>query len=181
MAALRRAAHRAFIASESFFRPAAVMPPLRCEEAEALLPPLEPPELLPLRDAQRARAASAILARVAADIGLRRPSLFEPEPEAMLVLELLPLPLVPPPPPPRPPAPKSELRRFSNASICSRSDTASRSLSRDRSIAVSSLSRSKCNQVLSIQIPSPPPKENLRASVALRILRARICGQLAQR
>jgi hypothetical protein len=60
------AAQRAFIASESFLRPAAVRPPL-------LLPAGFAAELLvvPFRFAQRAFAAAANFARVAADIGRR--------------------------------------------------------------------------------------------------------------
>ena len=64
--AFRRAAHRAFMASESFLRPAAVRPPL-------LFPAGFAAELLvvPFRFAQRAFAAVANFARVAADIGRR--------------------------------------------------------------------------------------------------------------
>jgi hypothetical protein len=60
------AAQRAFIASESFLRPAAVRPP-------RFLPAGFAAELLvvPFRFAQRAFAAAANLARVAADIGRR--------------------------------------------------------------------------------------------------------------
>jgi len=64
LAALRLAAQRAFMASESFFLPAAVRPPpffLAGALAGAV----------PFRWAQRARAAAASFARVAADIGLR--------------------------------------------------------------------------------------------------------------
>ena len=66
-----RAAQRAFIASESFFLPAAVSPPRRLLVLAALvdLPPLLE---LPLVAAQRALAEAASLARVAADIGRRR-------------------------------------------------------------------------------------------------------------
>src|SRR5687768_10525572 len=62
------AAQRAFIASESFLRPAAVRPPLLFPAglAAALL-------VVPFRRAQRAFAAAASLARVAADIGRRPP------------------------------------------------------------------------------------------------------------
>ena len=106
-AAFLRAAHRAFIASESFLRPAAVSPPpfLAGDFAAALPPPafllaahrafmasdsfrrpaaVRPPLLfpagfavevvvVPFRRAQRAFAAAANLARVAADIGRRVP------------------------------------------------------------------------------------------------------------
>src|SRR2546423_14786454 len=64
--AFRLAAQRAFMDSESFLRPAAVNPfrrrpgPLAAGAA-----------VVPLRFAQRARAAVANLARVAADIGRR--------------------------------------------------------------------------------------------------------------
>ena len=63
LAALRLAAHRAFIASESFFLPAAVSPPFFLAGALA--------GEVPFRWAHRARAAAASFARVAADIGLR--------------------------------------------------------------------------------------------------------------
>ena len=62
-AALRLAAHLAFIASESFFLPAAVSPPFFLAGALAAV--------VPFRRAQRLRAAAASFARVAADIGLR--------------------------------------------------------------------------------------------------------------
>lgn len=67
--AFRRAAHRAFMASESFRRPAAVRPPLLfpADLAAVLV------VVVPLRLAQRAFAAAANLARVAADIGRRVP------------------------------------------------------------------------------------------------------------
>ena len=66
--ARRRSAQRAFIASESRRRPAAVMPPLLfCGRVGVeILSLLEPP-----RRAQRARAAAESFARVAADM-LRR-------------------------------------------------------------------------------------------------------------
>jgi hypothetical protein len=83
--ALRRAAQRAFIASESFLRPAAVNPlrrrvPAAAAGALALA-------VVPLRRAQRARAASANFARVAGDIARRRrpPPLRRPSPEEELV------------------------------------------------------------------------------------------------
>jgi hypothetical protein len=71
--ALRRAAQRAFIDSESFLRPAAVRPfrrrgPLAAGAAA----------VVPLRFAQRARAAAASLARVAADIRRRPPPARRP-------------------------------------------------------------------------------------------------------
>src|ERR1051326_7153557 len=69
--ALRLAAQRAFIASESFLRPAAVSPlrrPPRDLAAGAAA-------VVPLRRAQRAGAAAANLARVAADMGRRAPRL----------------------------------------------------------------------------------------------------------
>jgi hypothetical protein len=118
-----------------------VIPPL-------LFPELElPPELLLLAEegwlldelepprarAQRARAAAASLARVAADIGRRRPSCFAaalPPPVLLLPIELLPallvLRLLLPP--------KIELSRRSSSSICSRIATASFNLSRDKSM-----------------------------------------------
>jgi hypothetical protein len=67
--ALRLAAQRAFIDSESFRRPAAVKP-LRRRGALAA----GAAAVVPLRFAQRARAAAASFARVAGDI-LRRPPL----------------------------------------------------------------------------------------------------------
>jgi hypothetical protein len=83
--ARRRAAQRAFIDSESFLRPAAVSPlrrrgPFAAAGALAVV--------VPLRRAQRARAAAANFARVAADIGRRprrRPPLRRPSPEEELV------------------------------------------------------------------------------------------------
>jgi hypothetical protein len=79
--AFRRAAQRAFIDSESFLRPAAVNPlrrrgPLAAAGALAVVP---------LRLAQRARAAAANLARVAGDIlrRLRRPPARLPPPEGV--------------------------------------------------------------------------------------------------
>ncbi len=124
-------------------RPAAVMPPFRFAEEEDdddffatpelfVLPSVVAP--VPRAFAQRARAAAASLARVAADIGRRRPSCFAPEedPEEEVVdddddeavaREVC------------PPAPKSELSRSSRFCICSRIDTASFSFSKDRSMA----------------------------------------------
>jgi hypothetical protein len=71
--ALRLAAHLAFMASESFFLPAAVSPPFFFAGALA--------GAVPFRWAHRALAAAASLARVAADIGfrLREPLLLEVE------------------------------------------------------------------------------------------------------
>jgi hypothetical protein len=66
LAALRLAAHLAFIASESFFLPAAVSPPFFLAGALA-------EAVTPLRWAHRALAAAASFARVAADIGRRLP------------------------------------------------------------------------------------------------------------
>ncbi len=126
---LRRAAQRARIISERRLRPSAVMPPplffLELEE----LPPdrafapldlvefeeveVEEPDVPALRRAQRAFAAEASFARVAADIGRLRPSVLAPPvddveeseelpvPDALLAALLLPLPL------------KSELSRSS--------------------------------------------------------------------
>jgi hypothetical protein len=83
--AFRLAAQRAFIDSESFRRPAAVNPlrlrgPLAAADALAVVP---------LRRAQRARAAVANFARVAADIGrrlrrLRRPPARLAAPEELV-------------------------------------------------------------------------------------------------
>jgi hypothetical protein len=88
---------------------------------------------VPRAFAQRARAAAASLARVAGDIGRRRPSCFaadeDPEEEDgdgdedVVDREVC------------PPAPKRELSRSSRFSICSRIDTASFSFSKDRSMA----------------------------------------------
>lgn len=72
--AFRRAAQRAFIDSDSFRRPAAVKPFRRPGALAAAAGALA---VVPLRRAQRARAAAANLARVAADIG-RRPRLRRP-------------------------------------------------------------------------------------------------------
>lgn len=123
-------------------RPAAEIPPLRFA-LELLPPPLdeavvEPSVLAPVPRAfaQRARAAAASLARVAGDIGRRRPSCFAPPEDAVeeeeeddddaagVERDVWP-----------PPAPKSELSRSSSDCICSRIDTASLSFSNDRSMA----------------------------------------------
>ena len=101
---------------------------------------------VPRAFAQRARAAAASLARVAGDIGRRRPSCFAPAEEAAGEEEeddddfddfdededdegddarddVC------------PPAPKIELSRSSSDCICSRIETASLSFSKDRSMA----------------------------------------------
>ena len=133
-------------------RPAAVIPPFGLAEDDEpfVLPELlelpallelpvlfEPPSVVapvPRAFAQRARAAAASLARVAGDMGRRRPSCFAPveEPadeedddddgEDAAEREVC------------PPAPKSELSRSSRFCICSRIDTASFSFSKDRSM-----------------------------------------------
>lgn len=120
------------MASASLRRPSGVMPPLREDDddfdgADALL-------LLPLfRFAQRAFAAAASFARVAADIGRRRRW-----PPLLFVLPVLAVRLLLPEEDCDPP-PNKELIRSSNALICSRNDTASLSFSKDRSMVVSSL------------------------------------------
>ena len=105
-AAFLLAAHRAFINCESFFRPAAVIPPffLRAILRPACLPPF--------CLAQRARAAAANLARVAADT--RRLPVLDVELGEVL--------------------PKREARRLSRLSICRRIDTACSKDLRDKSI-----------------------------------------------
>ena len=87
------------------------------------------PELLDLAEplfvrAQRARAAAASFARVAVDIGRRRPSVLVAPDEEELPPAVL---------PPRPP-PKRELSRSSSDWICSRIETASFNLVSDRSM-----------------------------------------------
>jgi hypothetical protein len=99
------------------------MPPLRFFLEEEVLAAGELWLAVPRR-AQRARAAAASFARVAADMGRRRPSVF-----AALVLGLL-LPTLPPP--------NKDFSRRSKVSICSRIETASFNLSRDKSMRVSS-------------------------------------------
>ncbi len=79
--------------------------------------------------AQRARAAAASFARVAADMGRRRPSVLVAADEEELAVLVLP-PVLPPRPPP-----KSELSRLSSDWICSRSETASFNFSSDRSMS----------------------------------------------
>ena len=111
-AALRLAAHLAFIASESFFLPAAVSPPFFFAGALA--------GAVPFRSAQRLRAAAASFARVAADIGLRpRDRLLE---AGALAAAL------------EPPPEKSEANRRSSMLICCLSETASVNFVRDKSM-----------------------------------------------
>lgn len=124
-----------------------MIPPLRFEPpllldlfelvfAAALV--VAPPVLAPRR-AQRALADAASLARVAADIGRRRPSVLAEPPEADEEL-LPPLVLLLPPPldelllPPRLLLPKSDSSRASSDWICSRIETASFNFSNDRFI-----------------------------------------------
>jgi hypothetical protein len=117
-AAFRRAAHRAFIASESFLLPAAVSPPLLFPlalAAGALV-------VVPLRFAQRAFAAAASFARVAGDIGLRLRERRRP-----LVLAA-PLPELPP-------VPNRVDNRRSSVLIWFLIERASVSLLRDKSIS----------------------------------------------
>jgi len=86
--------------------------------------------------AQRARAEAASFARVAADIGRRRRS----PPRLLLVLVLLPLLLLRVVDEEDSELPPNNARmRSCNASICSRRETASFSLSRDRSMIRSNL------------------------------------------
>ena len=90
------------------------MPPLRfADPSDELLVELFAAAVPPSRLAQRARAAAASFARVAADIGRRRPSCFEPPP-VLAVLELLLLALLLLPAFERLPPPNKELRRSSN-------------------------------------------------------------------
>ena len=123
LAAFRRAAQRAFIESESFFRPAAVRPLRRLRDFAGLVAPsaLRTP-------AQRALAAAASLALVAADIGRRLPLLPRGAPGDGWVAP-----------------PNRELRRASSVCICSRSDKASFSLLSDRSMALNKTQLYKCN------------------------------------
>ena len=118
--AFRRAAQRAFIDSESFLRPAAVNPlrrrgPLAAAAGAAAV-------VVPLRRAQRARAAAASFARVAGDIGrrLRRerrpPARLGPREE---LLE----------------PPKRVDKRSSSAPICFLMESACVSCCRDRSMS----------------------------------------------
>jgi hypothetical protein len=104
-----RAAHRAFIISESLFRPAAVSPPFRFGCAAVAI------GVFPrLRLAHRARCAAAILARAAGDM-LRRRDRFR-EVDCGALGEVL----------------KRAVRRASKLSICRRICTASSSDLRDR-------------------------------------------------
>ena len=91
--------------------------------------------LPPRAFAQRARAAAASFARVAADIGRRRRS--PPPLVLLLLLLLLTLRLVDDED--SEPPPNNARMRSCNASICSRRETASLSLSRDRSMNRSNL------------------------------------------
>lgn len=116
--ALRRAAQRAFIASESFRRPAAVNP-LRRRGPFAAAGALA---VVPLRRAQRARAAVANFARVAADIGRRLRRERRP-PERLRPPEELVEP------------PKRVDKRCSSAPICFLMESACVSCCRDRSMA----------------------------------------------
>src|SRR5438552_7405488 len=123
--ARRRAAQRAFIISLSFFRAAADMRPRRRD----FLPP--PPALRPpLTRAQRARAAAAILARVAADMVRRLrclpPPVFAP---ALVVAR----------PPPTKPA-----NRRSRASIWRRKETACSNCLSDKSMTTFLAVRQLC-------------------------------------
>jgi hypothetical protein len=102
------AAHRAFINCESLLRPAAVIPLFLRRVARAVLPPA-------LCLAQRARAAAASFARVAADIR-RLPA--RPLLAAARGAEL----------------PTSEFKRLSKLSICRRIETACSKFLRDKSI-----------------------------------------------
>jgi hypothetical protein len=99
------AAHRAFINWESRFRPAGVIPPFFAAGV---------PFVWPLIFAQRALAAAASLARVAAGIGRRTPLLVAARA--------------------REPA-RIEERRFCNVSICRRIETASCKASTDISMS----------------------------------------------
>ena len=116
LAARRLAAHLAFIASESFFLPAAVSPPFFLAGALAA-------GVVPFRWAQRARAAAASFARVAADIGRR-----ERERERERLLEAGALAALEPPPE------KSEANRRSSVLICCLIERASVSFVRDKSM-----------------------------------------------
>jgi hypothetical protein len=111
LAARRLAAHLAFIASESFFLPAAVSPPFFLAGALA--------GANPFRWAHRALAAAASFARVAADIGRR---LLDRLREAGAVEAI------------EPPPAKSEANRRSSELICCLIERASVSFVRDKSI-----------------------------------------------
>ena len=102
------------MASESFFLPAAVSPPF------FLAGPLAAGAAPPRRWAQRALAAAASFARVAADIGFR---LREPLPFELGALGAL-----------DPPPPKSEDNRRSSVLIWFLIERASVSFDRDKSM-----------------------------------------------
>ena len=110
--ALRLAAQRAFIDSESLRRPAAVRP-LRRREVEAVAGAASDVVVVPLRFAQRARAAAANFARVAGDIERRPPPARRrrpgPRPRVEAVLEE---------------PPKRDDNRSWSASICLRMEIA---------------------------------------------------------
>ena len=119
------------------------MPPLRDEERFDVLEDEDGDDdgaddtVSPRAFAQRARAEAASFARVAADIGRRRRS----PPRLALVLVLLPLLLLRVVDEEDSELPPNNARmRSCNASICSRRETASFSLSRDRSMIRSNLS-----------------------------------------
>jgi hypothetical protein len=127
--AFRRAAQRAFIDSESFLRPAAVNP-LRRRGPFAAAGALA---VVPLLRAQRARAAAANFARVAADIGRRLPRERRP-PERLRPEELV-------------EPPKSVDNRCSSAPICFLMESACVSCCRDRSMApVDSFPHQNCKR-----------------------------------
>ena len=123
LAALRLAAHLAFMASESFFLPAAVSPPF------FLAGPLAAGAAPPRRWAQRALAAAASFARVAADIGLRLRDFG-----ASLIKTPLRERDLPEPVPVEPPPPKSEDNRCSSELIWFLIERASVSFDRDKSM-----------------------------------------------
>lgn len=87
--------------------PEVAFAPLDLVEVDEEVEPLPPP----LVRAQRAFAAAASLARVAADIGRLRPSVFVPDEDEEEPEELLDAAVLLPPLPPVPP--KSELSRSS--------------------------------------------------------------------
>jgi hypothetical protein len=134
-AALRLAAQRAFIASESFLLPAAVSPPLFLPGALALAAGAL--VVVPFRLAQRAFAAAASFARVAGDIGLRlreRRRLVVAPPELVELVE-------------EPPPPKIEDNRRSSVLIWFLIERASVSLLRDKSIGpLDSSVRNNCKR-----------------------------------
>jgi hypothetical protein len=136
-AALRLAAQRAFIASESFLLPAAVSPPLFLPGAFALAAAAGALVVVPFRLAQRALAAAASFARVAGDIGLRlreRRRLVVAPPEPVELLE-------------EPPPPKIEDNRRSSVLIWFLIERASVSLLRDKSIGpLDSSVRNNCKR-----------------------------------